>query len=152
VAALSRARGGFVHGFTFSHNPVTAAACLATLDVLERERLVERAAGMGEKALLRLGALRAHPHVGDVRGRGLMIGVELVADKPSRRPFARAEQRAEGVGAEAFRRGLITYPGGGGASGPDGDTVLLAPPFVVTEAEIEEMAAILDYSLTALGL
>jgi adenosylmethionine-8-amino-7-oxononanoate aminotransferase len=152
VAALARAGGGFVHGFTFSHNPVTAAACLATLDVLERERLVERAARMGEKALLRLGALRAHPHVGDVRGRGLMIGVELVADRPSRRPFSRAEQRAEGVGAEAFRRGLITYPGGGGASGADGDTVLLAPPFVVTEAELEEMAAILDDSLTALGL
>jgi len=107
---------------------------------------------MGEKALARLGALLAHPHVGDIRGRGLMIGVELVADKESRRPFPRAEARAEALAAEAFRRGLVTYPGGGGASGRDGDVVMLAPPFVVTEAEIEEMAVLLDGSLSALGL
>jgi adenosylmethionine-8-amino-7-oxononanoate aminotransferase len=152
AAALARSAGGFVHGFTFSHNPVAAAACLATLDILEREGLVDRSRVMGEKALARLHALRAHPHVGDVRGRGLMIGVELVADKAARRPFPRAEKRAEALGAEAFRRGLVTYPGGGGASGADGDMVMLAPPFVVTEAELEEMAAILDGSLTALGL
>ena len=152
VSTLARSPGGFVHGFTFSHNPVTAAACLATLDVLEREGLVQRAALTGEKALARLGALRAHPRVGDVRGRGLMIGVELVADKESRRPFPRGEARAEALAAEAFGRGLVTYPGGGGASGRDGDVVMLAPPFVVTEAEIEEMAVLLDDSLSALGL
>jgi adenosylmethionine-8-amino-7-oxononanoate aminotransferase len=152
VSALARSPGGFVHGFTFSHNPVTAAACLAALDVLEREGLVERAALMGEKAVALLRALLAHPHVGDVRGRGLLIGVELVADKVSRRPFARAEGRAEALAAEAFRRGLVTYPGGGGACGRDGDVVMLAPPFVVTEAELEEMAALLDGSLSALGL
>jgi adenosylmethionine-8-amino-7-oxononanoate aminotransferase len=151
VSALARSRG-FVHGFTFSHNPVTAAACLATLDILEKEALVARAAALGETALARLGDLRAHPHVGDVRGRGLLIGVELVADKAGRRPFPRVEARAEAVGAEAFRRGLVTYPGGGGASGADGDTVMLAPPFVVTEPELQEMAAILDVSLSALGL
>ena len=152
VSTLARSPGGFVHGFTFSHNPVTAAACLATLDILEGEGLVERARVMGERALARLESLRAHRHVGDVRGRGLMIGVELVADQASRRPFPRAQARAEAVGAEAFRRGLVTYPGGGGAGGTDGDVVMLAPPFVVTEAELEEMAAILDGSLTALGL
>ena len=152
VAALAGSKRGFVHGFTFSHNPVTAAACLATLEILEREGLVERARVLGEKALARLQALRSHPHVGDVRGRGLMIGLELVADKAGRRPFPRAEGRAEALAAEAFRRGLVTYPGGGGASGADGDVLMLAPPFVVTEAELEEMAAILDGSLTALGL
>jgi adenosylmethionine-8-amino-7-oxononanoate aminotransferase len=152
VSALAGSARGFVHGFTFSHNPVTAAACLATLDILETEGLVERARIMGERALARLDALRAHPHVGDVRGRGLMIGVELVADTASRRPFPRAEGRAEAVGAEAFRRGLVIYPGGGGACGPDGDIVMLAPPFVVSAAELDEMAAILDGSLTALGL
>jgi adenosylmethionine-8-amino-7-oxononanoate aminotransferase len=152
LSALARSPGGFVHGFTFSHNPVTAAACLATLDVLEREALVERAALLGEKALALLGPLRAHPHVGDVRGRGLMIGIELVADKEGRRPFPRGQGRAEAVAAEAFRRGLVTYPGGGGAGGTDGDVVMLAPPFVVTESELEEMAAILGDSLSALGL
>jgi adenosylmethionine-8-amino-7-oxononanoate aminotransferase len=152
ASALARSRPGFVHGFTFSHNPVTAAACLATLEILEREGLVERAAVMGERALARLEALRAHPHVGDVRGRGLMIGLEIVADKAARRPFPRVEGRAEAVASEAFRRGLITYPGGGGAHGADGDMLMLAPPFVVTDAEIDEMAAILHGSLAALGL
>jgi adenosylmethionine-8-amino-7-oxononanoate aminotransferase len=152
AAALAGSKRGFVHGFTFSHNPVTAAACLATLEILEREGLVERARVLGEKALARLQALRSHPHVGDVRGRGLLIGLELVADKAGRRPFPRAEGRAEALAAEAFRRGLVTYPGGGGARGADGDVLMLAPPFVVTEAELEEMASILDGSLTTLGL
>jgi adenosylmethionine-8-amino-7-oxononanoate aminotransferase len=152
VSALAGSPGGFVHGFTFSHNPVTAAACLATLEILETEGLVERAAAMGAKALALLNELRAHPRVGDVRGRGLMIGVELVADKEGRRPFPRSEGRAEALAAEAFRRGLVTYPGGGGDSGREGEVVMLAPPFVVTEAELEEMAALLDGSLSALGL
>ncbi len=136
--------GGFVNGFTFSHHPVTAAACLATLEILEREGLVERAAVMGERALARLHELRARPQVGDVRGRGLMLGVELVADARTRRPFPRAEKRAEAVAASAFAQGLIVYPSAGCATGTDGDLVMLAPPLVVTDDELDEMAAILD--------
>jgi len=151
VRTLARS-GGFTHGFTFSHNPVTAAACLKTLEILEQERLVERARLMGEKALARLAGLLAHPHVGDVRGRGLMLGVELVADKATRRPFPRAERKAEAVGARAFQAGLITYPSGGCATGTDGDVVMLAPPFVVTEEELQEMISILERTLTDLGL
>ena len=152
VRALSGSPRGFVHGFTFSHNPVTAAACLATLEILEREGLVERAGLLGETAMARLQLLSSHLHVGDVRGRGLLMGVELVADKETRRPFPRSEGRAEALAAEAFRRGLVIYAGTGGAGGADGDSVLLAPPFVVTEAELHEMVAILEQSLTALGL
>ena len=151
VAALAKA-GGFTHGFTFSHNPVTAAACLETLAILERERLVERACAMGERLLDRLAALREHPQVGDVRGRGLMAGVEIVADKATRRPFPRAERRAEAVGLRCFEKGLVIYPSGGCATGTDGDLVMLAPPFVVTEAQLEEMVAILDGALAELGL
>jgi acetylornithine/succinyldiaminopimelate/putrescine aminotransferase len=93
---------------------------------------------MGEKALELLAPLVRHPHVGDVRGRGLMLGIELVAEKATRRPFPRSEKRAEAVGARAFESGLVTYPGGGCATGTDGDGVMIAPPFVVTEAEREE--------------
>jgi adenosylmethionine-8-amino-7-oxononanoate aminotransferase len=151
--ALTLARsGGFTNGFTFSHNPVTAAACLKTLEILEEERLVERAAFLGEKALGHLQRLLAHPHVGDVRGRGLMLGVELVADKAARLPFPRSAKKAEAVGARAFHAGLITYPSGGCATGTDGDVVMLAPPFVVTETQIGEMVRILDGVLTGLGL
>jgi adenosylmethionine-8-amino-7-oxononanoate aminotransferase len=143
--------GGFTHGFTFSHHPVTAAACLQTLDILEREALVERARALGDKALALFSRLRAHPHLGDVRGRGLMWGLEIVADKTARRPFPRTERRAERLAARAFAAGLVTYPSGGGL-GTEGDIILLAPPFVVTEEELSEMAKILDESLTAEGL
>jgi adenosylmethionine-8-amino-7-oxononanoate aminotransferase len=78
--------------------------------------------------------------------------VELVADKDSRRPFPRSERRAESVGLKAFGAGLITYPSGGCATGTDGDALLLAPPFVVTEDQLAEMATILDRTLTELGL
>jgi adenosylmethionine-8-amino-7-oxononanoate aminotransferase len=151
VEVLARA-GGFTHGFTFSHNPVTAAACLKTLEILEAEGLVERSRWLGERALALLRPLGGHPHVGDVRGRGLMLGIELVADKATRRPFPRAVARAEGLAAVAFASGLLLYPSGGCATGTDGDVVMLAPPLVVSEAELAEMAEILERALTELGL
>jgi adenosylmethionine-8-amino-7-oxononanoate aminotransferase len=148
VETVERA-GGFVHGFTFSHHPVTAAACLATLEILEKERLVERAAAMGERALARLSALRARPQVGDVRGRGLLLAVELVADAVTRRPFPRSERRAETVAARAFASGLVVYPSGGCATGTEGDVVMFAPPLVVTEGQLDEMVALLDRAVGA---
>jgi adenosylmethionine-8-amino-7-oxononanoate aminotransferase len=151
VSALSKS-GGFVHGFTFSHNPVTAAACLKTLDILEEENLVERSRVMGEKLLALMDALRSHPHVGDVRGRGLMTAIEIVADKATRRPFPRSEKKAEAVGAKCFLNGLVAYPGGGCADGTNGDNVMIAPPFVVQETELGEIVEILGRSLTELGL
>ncbi len=141
--------GGFTHGFTFSHNPV---ACRATLDILEREALVERAAAMGEVLGRLLAPLREHSHVGDVRGPGLLWGIELSADKASRRPFARSAGKAETLAARAFADGLVTYPSSGFADGTNGDVVMLAPPFVVTEEQLEEMAGILERALTANGL
>jgi adenosylmethionine-8-amino-7-oxononanoate aminotransferase len=151
VKVLAEA-GGFTHGFTFSHNPVTAAACRATLDILEREALVERAAAMGELLGRLLAPLRARPHVGDVRGRGLLWGVELCADKASGRPFPRSERRAESLAASAFEAGLVVYPSSGCADGTNGDVVMLAPPFVVTEEQLGEMAGLLERALTAGGL
>jgi adenosylmethionine-8-amino-7-oxononanoate aminotransferase len=151
VAALERA-GGFTHGFTFSHNPVTAAACLETLRILEEEDLVTRARTLGERLLSRLESFRGHEHVGDVRGRGLMAGVELVADKSTRRPFPRSDKKAEAVTAGAFENGLVVYPSTGCADGGNGDLVMLAPPFVTTEAQIDEMTSILERTLEGLGL
>lgn len=151
VDALHRA-SGFTHGFTFSHNPVTAAACLATLEILEGEGLVERSRLLGEKALARLGLLAAHPHVGDVRGRGLMLGLELVADKETRRPFARGDKKAEGLAARCFAHGLVVYPGSGCATGTEGDLVMVAPPLVISEEQLEEIAVLLDRSLSELAL
>src|SRR5262249_14451923 len=142
VATLAK-QGGFTHGFTFSHDAVTAAAALKTLDILEGERLVARAAESGAKLLAALKSLESHPHVGDVRGVGMMLGLELVADKATRAPFPRKEKRAEAVFAKAFEQGLVTYPGGGCADGVNGDSFMIAPPFVITDAESAELVAIL---------
>jgi adenosylmethionine-8-amino-7-oxononanoate aminotransferase len=151
VATLAKG-SGFTHGFTFSHNPVTAAAALRTLEILEQEKLVERSRAMGEKLSALLEPLRRHPHVGDVRGRGLMTAIEIVADKATKKAFPRAQRKAEAVAARAFEAGLVTYPGGGCADGVNGDSIMIAPPFVVTEAELKELAAILERALTDLGL
>ena len=112
VDALHRA-GGFTHGFTFSHNPVTAAACLATLEILEaRGPRRARPRDWGRRAARPPASRsRSHPHVGDVRGRGLMFALELVADKATRRPFPRADRKAEALAARCFENGLVVYPG-----------------------------------------
>jgi hypothetical protein len=135
------ATGGFVHGFTYSHSPVGAAAAGEVLRILETENLVEASARKGERlrALLteRLGE---HPNVGEIRGRGLLVGVELVADRATRRPFPRTAHLIEAVMAHARASGLLLYHGTGNADGTNGDTVLLGPPFVVTDDELSRIA------------
>jgi adenosylmethionine-8-amino-7-oxononanoate aminotransferase len=133
--------GGFVHGFTYSHSPVGAAVAGEVLRILETENLVEASASKGErlKALLsdRLGT---HPNVGDIRGRGLLVGLELVADRATRRPFPRAARLIEGVMAHSRADGVLLYHGTGNADGTNGDTVLLGPPFVITDDELVRLA------------
>ena len=133
--------GGFVHGFTYSHSPVGAAVALEVLRILETEKLVEASAQKGERLLALVGErLGSHPNVGEVRGRGLLVGVELVADRATRRPFPRGARLIEGVMAHAAENGLLLYHGTGNADGTNGDTVLLGPPFVVTDAELVTIA------------
>jgi adenosylmethionine-8-amino-7-oxononanoate aminotransferase len=135
------AGGGFVHGFTYSHSPVGAAVAGEVLRILETEHLVEASATKGERLLSLLRArLGDHPNVGEIRGRGLLVGVELVADRGSRRPFPRSARLIEKVMAQARDAGLLLYHGTGNADGTNGDTVLLGPPFVVTEAELVSIA------------
>ena len=135
------AAGGFVHGFTYSHSPVGAAAAGDVLRILETENLVEASAVKGArlKGLLadRLGG---HRNVGEIRGRGLMVGVELVADRATRRPFPRAARLIETVMVHARAAGLLMYHGTGNADGTNGDTILLGPPFVITDAELARCA------------
>ena len=133
--------GGFVHGFTYSHSPVGAAVAGEVLRILETENLVEASAVKGARLLESLKArLGEHPNVGDIRGRGLLVGVELVADRASRRVFPRSARLIEAVMAHARTAGLLLYHGTGNADGTNGDTVLLGPPFVVTDAELDIIA------------
>jgi adenosylmethionine-8-amino-7-oxononanoate aminotransferase len=126
----------FVHGFTFSHHPVGAAAGLAALRILEEEGLVGRAATAG--LVGRLGtALGDHPHVGDIRGRGLLAAVEFVADRSTREPFPRELGVTERLVAAAWDRGVVVYPVARGADGVRGDALLLGPPLVIGDAEMD---------------
>jgi adenosylmethionine-8-amino-7-oxononanoate aminotransferase len=135
---------GFVHGFTYSHAPVGAAVAREVLRILETESLVEASATKGERlALLAADMFGAHPAVGEIRGRGLMLGIELVADRSTREPFPRAARVTESVVAATRERGVLVYSSTGCANGVDGDTILLGPPFVVTDAELDRIATAL---------
>ena len=133
--------GGFVHGFTYSHAPGGAAVAREVLRILDEEGLVEASRAKGERlADLLHERLAPHPHLGEIRGRGLMVGVELVADRETRRAFPRADRVTERVVRAARDAGVLVYSGTGNANGVDGDTILLGPPFVVTDAELERIA------------
>ncbi|MEX2203522.1 MAG: aminotransferase class III-fold pyridoxal phosphate-dependent enzyme, partial [Actinomycetota bacterium] len=126
----------FVHGFTWSHNGVGAAVAHAALRRLRGSNLVQASAVQGELLLKDLtGALAEHPAVGDVRGIGSMIGIELVANRDTKAPFARAEQRTEQVLAAARERGLLLYSSTGHVDGVDGDLLMLGPPFTISDEE-----------------
>jgi adenosylmethionine-8-amino-7-oxononanoate aminotransferase len=146
--------GGFVHGFTYSHHVVGSAVAGEVLRILEDEGLVDAAAAKGDrlKALLdeRLGG---HPNVGEIRGRGLLLGVELVADRETRAPFARAERLTERIVRAARAAGVLLYSGTGLADGTNGDAIVLGPPFVVTDDELlviaERLSAAIDQETAA---
>lgn len=139
IDPIARGSGALLHAQTFSHHPVLAAAGLAAIRYLEKHGLVERCRRMGALLHQRLAALRDLPHVGDVRGRGLLAGVEFVQDRVRRDPFPRRVRFAETFAEAALERGLVTWTNVGQANGVDGDLCCLAPPFVISEAEIDEL-------------
>jgi adenosylmethionine-8-amino-7-oxononanoate aminotransferase len=145
--AFARGSGALNHAQTFSHHPVLCAAGVATIRYLRRHKLVERCAAMGPILQDRLARLRELPCVGDVRGRGLLAGVEIVEDKETRAPFARDAHVAERLTASALDAGVVVWPNVGHADGTRGDLVMIAPPFIITE---EEIGAIVDRLGTAI--
>jgi hypothetical protein len=141
------ARKGFVHGFTWSHNALGAAVALATLRKLRDGHLVERSRDLGIEIRARLtDALADVPAVGDVRGLGMMIGIELVRDRATKEPFARAMGVTEQVVAAAREAGLLLYSSTGHADGTDGDLVMLGPPFTLSDDEVTHLV---DVTVTA---
>jgi adenosylmethionine-8-amino-7-oxononanoate aminotransferase len=142
VDAMSAGSGFFQHGHTYLGHPVACAAALAVQRVIRRDGLLERVRANGPvfERMLR-DALGAHPCVGDIRGRGHFWGVELVADRATKRPFDAKLRLHAHVKAEAMKLGLLCYPFGGTVDGRAGDHVLLAPPFIATEAHLQDIAA-----------
>lgn len=144
VEDIRRTLGDFNHGGTFSHHAVGAAAGLATLRILQRERLIENSARMGARLgeMLRA-ALGDHPHVGDIRGRGLFWGLELVRDLATKEPFAASEGVAWRIWKRAFELGLIVYYSQGCADGRNGDVIMVGPPLIINESQLEELVVLL---------
>ncbi len=141
--------GGLVHGFTWSHHPIGARVGLAVLEKLRDMRLVDRARTQGDRLVGGLkAALGDHPHVGDIRGAGLLLCLDLVQDKTTRAPFARAARVTEQVVERSMALGLLVYPSPGNVDGVNGDYVLLGPPLTVLDDEVD---LIVDRLTTALG-
>jgi adenosylmethionine-8-amino-7-oxononanoate aminotransferase len=137
-ATIENGSGFFQHGHTYLGHP---AACAAGVAVLNRiPELLPNVQAMGEKLQDALtAALGQHPHVGDVRGRGLFRGVELVADKETKEPFAPALGVAAKLKKACFADGLMVYPMAGTIDGQHGDHALIAPPFIIGDAHVEEI-------------
>ena len=138
VETIRLAHGNFNHGGTFSHHAVGVAAALATIDYLETHDLIARAAALGailgRKLRDTLGDL---PSVGDIRGIGMVWAVEFVADRQTKEPYPAGAHFADRVCARAMELGVLFYPGHGGADGVQGDHLMVAPPYVVTEEEVD---------------
>lgn len=139
-AAIDGGSGLFQHGHTYLGHPVAAAAGLAVVRKILGQDLANRSASQGEKLSHALKAqFGQHPHIGDIRGRGLFQGIELVADRESKTPFAPELGLAGKIKSAAFEAGLICYPMPGTRDGRLGDHVLLAPPFIIEDAQIDEL-------------
>ena len=139
-------RGDDVMFYTYSAHPACCAAADAVLDILEREALVERAAKLGERLRQRLAVLERHPRVAEVRGRGLLLAVEIVRDRQTLESFPAEARITQKVVAAGLSQGVFFYPGG---CPPARDVIVLGPPFVIGDEEIELMAQVLEWAISS---
>jgi adenosylmethionine-8-amino-7-oxononanoate aminotransferase len=150
VDAMQQGSGFFQHGHTYLGHAIACAASLAVQDVIRRDQLLARVRAQGEGLRQRLeNALGAHPHVGDIRGRGLFMGVELVQDRGSKQTFDPALTLHARIKREAMARGLMVYPMGGTIDGRQGDHMLLAPPFIISDDELDQLTERLSGAIDA---
>lgn len=142
----------FVHGGTFSHHPVAAAGALATLQYLQQNDLVAAVARKGHILGAKLRhALGSLPIVGDIRGIGMMWGIEFVQERASREPYPPDLAVVQRIADEAFRRGLVVYPISGCVDGISGDHIMLGPPFIIEETHMDELCTILRAAIESVA-
>jgi len=148
--AIAAGTGFFQHGFTYIGHATACAGGLAVQRTIENDNLLDNVRRQGTALRQQLeGRFGNHPHVGDIRGRGLFLGIELVADRGSNTPFDPKLRLHARIKSEAMARGLMCYPSGGTIDGARGDHVLLAPPFIVGAAEVEQIVATLGEAIDA---
>jgi adenosylmethionine-8-amino-7-oxononanoate aminotransferase len=147
-AAIEGGTGFFQHGHTYIGHPIACAAADVVVEKLTDGGMTARAAKMGERLNAALHeAFGQHPHIGDIRGRGMFRGLEIVEDRATKTPFAPERAINKALKSAAFEAGLICYPMGGTIDGRHGDHVLLAPPFIIDDAQIEELVGKLGTAL-----
>jgi adenosylmethionine-8-amino-7-oxononanoate aminotransferase len=150
VDCLRNGSGAFLHGHTYIGHPVAAAAALAVQQAIARDGLLEQVRARGDYLRRQLvAAFGEHPHVGDIRGRGLFMALEFVRERSSKTPFSPERKLHAVLKNEAMARGLMVYPMGGTIDGQNGDHVLLAPPFIASEADVAEIVSRLREAVDA---
>ncbi len=146
--AVFKSSTAFAHGHTYGGNPLSCATALAVQEYIEKHDLVTRCAQRGKLMLEKLKSLEELPIVGEVRGKGLLIGIEFVADKVTRATFDPSLGVTSRVVDQAFERGVLVMPGAPGlVDGARGDHIALSPPFTVTESEVQQIAEVLTNSI-----
>ncbi len=149
-SAIADGSGAFQHSHTYTGHPLACAAALAVQRVLRRDNLLANVRGQGEHLARRLQErFGNHPFVGDVRGRGLFQGIEIVADRGTKRAFDPQRKLHAQIKREAMARGLMVYPMGGTVDGAQGDHVLLAPPFIVDSGAVDAIVERLGDAIDA---
>jgi len=145
--AFAKGSGRFQHGFTYQAHPVSTAAGNAVLDVLEKQNLFARVEPVAKDLRDSLLPLAANPNVGEIRGLGLLLGIEFVKEKATREPFPKEENIAEKIRHAMLQKNVLSYPTQGCVDGLRGDHVLLAPPFILTSRESQLIADTLKFAL-----
>jgi adenosylmethionine-8-amino-7-oxononanoate aminotransferase len=148
VETIKNRTGTFIHGFTFGNNPFTTGVGRIVFRYLKKNNLVVQSAKRGKHLLSKLQTLTKHDIVGDVRGIGLMTAIEFVKNKKTKKPFHRKSEIAEKILQVAMKRGLILYFCVGFVDGVKGDAVMVAPPFIVTEDEIDKIISIFSETIS----
>lgn len=146
---FEKSGGKFINAYTTAGNPVSCAAGIAVVDIIEKEGYVDRNAILGEYLHKRARELfSSHPSVGDIRGKGLLLGIELVKDKKTREPFNQSHLAAPRVHKLAMDKGCMVFPTSGVVQGIAGDEIMIAPPFIITKSEIDTALRIVEEALT----
>jgi adenosylmethionine-8-amino-7-oxononanoate aminotransferase len=148
---MVKGSGNFIHGHTYAGNPLSCGIADKVMEIIERENYIENCAIQGEYLINKLDELYKYPMVGDIRGKGLMIGIEFVKDKETKEPFDSSVNVKGKITLNCLEEGLVPYPGGGSVDGVRGDHILLAPPINITREEIDLLYEKLETAIKKLS-
>ncbi|MTI53370.1 aspartate aminotransferase family protein [Geosporobacter ferrireducens] len=146
---MVKGTGQFIHGHTYAGNPLSCGVADFVMNLVEEKGYVANATAQGEYLMEKLKGLYQYPIVGEIRGKGLMIGIEFVKNQATKEPFAVGDNVKGKITANGMAEGIIVYPGGGSVDGARGDHILIAPPINITKEQVDELADALERTIKA---